>query len=149
MKFEEEIKPQLKDILKDLRDSDPYREENLRDLRIHSGAYVFYQGKKPMYVGIVGRHSRRGIRQRIREHIGGRPSQAPLASRMTIEDLRLGSMTLAQLARDYKPEFREQQERVRNMEVRAIEIQDCTTLAVFEIYAAVNLQTPYNDFCTH
>ena len=145
MKFEEEIKPQLKD----LRDSDPYREANPRDLGIHSGAYVFYQCKKPMYVGIVVRHSRRGIRQRIREQIGGRSSQAPLASRMTIEDLRLGSMTLAQRARDYKPEFREQQERVGNMEVWAIEIQDCTTLAVFEIYAAVNLQSPYNDFCTH
>ena len=34
---------------------------------------------------------------------------------MTIEDLRLGSMTLKQLNRDYTPEFREKQKLVRNM----------------------------------
>ena len=61
----------------------------------------------------------------------------------------MGPMTRAQLVRDYEDEFREQQEIVRQMEVRAIEIRCCTTLAVLEIYAAVNLRTPYNDFCTH
>ena len=72
-----------------------------------------------------------------------------MASLMTIEALRLGRITLAKLAECYTPQFKEQQQLVRNMEVRAVEIKCCVTLAVFEIYAAVQLQTPYNNFCTH
>ena len=54
-----------------------------------------------------------------------------------------------QIAELYMPEFAAFQELVREMEIKAIAIQDCTILAVFEIYAAVNLGTPYNYFCTH
>ena len=148
-RFEEEILPQLEELLAILVGSPPYHEGNLRDLGIHSGAYVFYRGEDPMYVGIVGPHSRGGIRTRVNQHRSGRPNQAPLAARMTIEGLELGPMTLRQLGENHIEEFREQQQIVRGMEVRAVEIQCCTTLAVFEIYAAVNLRTPYNDFCTH
>ena len=149
MKFEEEIHPQMKPLLEKLKKSTAYREETLYNLDIHSGAYVFYEDGEPMYVGIVGRHSKGDVRGRIQQHRSGSPNQAPLASRMTIEDLRLGSMTLNQLKRDYTSEFKEKQKLVRNMEVRAVEIKCCVTLAAFEIYAAMTLETPYNDFCTH
>ena len=149
MKFQEEIHPQMKTLLEKLKKSTAYCEETLQNLHIHSGAYVFYEDDKPMHVGIVGRHSKGDIRKRIQQHCSGSPSAAPLASRMTIEDLRLGSMTLKQLNRDYTPEFREKQKLVRNMEVRAVAIKCCATLAVFEIYAAMTLETPHNDFCTH
>ena len=150
-RFEEEILPQLKELLATLDVSRRYHERNLRKLDIHSGAYVFYRGEKPMpmYVGIVGPHSKGSIRTRVNQHRSGRPNQAPLAARMTIEGLELGPMTLKQLAENHIKEFREQQQLVRRMEIRAVEIQCCATLAVFEIYAAVNLRTPYNDFCTH
>ena len=69
---------------------------------------------------------------------------------MTRNALRLDQPpTNAQITARYMREFREQQEQVRGMEVRAVQITDCNLLAVFEIYAAVNLRTPYNDFCTH
>ncbi len=145
--FEGEIYPQMVALLTRLQQSVPYRDQALHNLCIHSGTYVFYEDGKPMYVGIVGRCSKQDIRKRIQQHRNGRPSQ-PLASRMTIEYLRLGSMAVRQLRKD-SPEFMANQDRVRNMEVRAVEIKCCVTLAAFEIYAAVNLQTPYNDFCTH
>ena len=122
----------------------------MRDLDIHSGAYVFYEDENRLYVGIVGPHSMRGIRERVREHRNGSPRNAPLASRMTIEGLGLDpNTTRALLAKQYMPDFVAFRELVKDMEVRAIGIQCCTLLAAFEIYAAVNLATPYNDFCTH
>ena len=41
-------------------------------------------------------------------------------------------------------------ERVRNMEVRAVEIKDSETQTVFEVYASLVLKTSrYNNFDTH
>ena len=55
-----------------------------------------------------------------------------------------------ELAKKYEVEFKEMKERVRNMEVRAVEIQDSVTQAVFEIYASLSLNTTrYNNFDTH
>ncbi len=147
--FEEEIHHQLKPLLKELEASTPYCEETLDSLHIHSGAYVFYEGNDPMYVGIVGPHSKQDILTRIRQHRTGTTKTAPLPSRMTIADLGLGPMTLKKLGQDHNAEFKEKQRIVRNMKVRAIEIRCCVTLAAFEIYAAVTLETPYNDFCIH
>ena len=139
----------MKTLLEKLKASTAYCGETLHSLHIHSGAYVFYKGSKPMYVGIVGPHSKQDIRRRIQQHRTGVARAAPLPSRMTIEDLQLGPMTLKKLTQGYEAEFREKQRLVRNMEVRAVEINCCVTLAAFEIYAAVTLETPYNDFCTH
>ena len=140
---------QMGQLLAALTGSPLYGEANLHDLAINSGAYVFYEGRRAMYVGIVGRCSKQDIRTRVNQHRRGVPKTAPLASLMTIAELRLGRLTRSQLAADYCRQFRQQQERVRNMEVQAVEIMCCVTLAAFEIYAAVQLQTPYNDFCTH
>ena len=76
MKFEE-INKQMGPLLNKLKASDAYREETLNDLRIHSGAYVFYERCKPMYVGIVGRHSKNNIGGRIKQHGNGAPKLIP------------------------------------------------------------------------
>ena len=55
-----------------------------------------------------------------------------------------------ELADKYEAEFREQKQRVSNMEVRAVEVTDSVVQAVFEIYAALTLGTTrYNRFDTH
>jgi hypothetical protein len=38
---------------------------------------------------------------------------------------------------------------VADMRIHAVEIVDQKTQAVFELYAAIALKTPYNDFRTH
>jgi len=45
--------------------------------------------------------------------------------------------------------FSEAKARVRSMELRFVEEPDPLCQALLEIYAAVVLQTPYNDFATH
>jgi hypothetical protein len=40
-------------------------------------------------------------------------------------------------------------ERIRGMEYRYVEEADQTRQALLEIYCAVVLETPYNDFGTH
>ena len=144
-----EINSKMKPLLEQLQKSTAYSNETLQNLDLHCGVYVFYQDGNAKYVGRVGPHSAQGIRTRIAQHCKGRPSEAPLASLMTIEYLGLGPLTRAKLASDYRPQFDEQQTLVRNMEIRAVEIKCCATQAVFEIYAALTLQTSYNDFCTH
>jgi hypothetical protein len=45
--------------------------------------------------------------------------------------------------------FQEAKERIRNMEYRYVEEKDQNRQALLEIYCAVVLGTPYNDFGTH
>lgn len=45
--------------------------------------------------------------------------------------------------------FKRAKERVRAMEFRAVEESDQTRQALLEVYCAIALKTPYNDFGTH
>ncbi|GAH72024.1 unnamed protein product [marine sediment metagenome] len=45
--------------------------------------------------------------------------------------------------------FPEAKNRVAQMKIRVIQIDDQVTQALFEIYAALALNVPYNDFSTH
>ena len=46
-------------------------------------------------------------------------------------------------------DFQCQVEKVKSMQVRVVEICDPHTQAMFEVYAAIALNTPYNDFRNH
>ena len=151
--FEREIQQHLPRLLRKLMRSRQFREEDLGELNIPSGAYLFSYNERPKYIGIVGPHSRHGIRQLVRQHQTGTPAQAPLPSHMTRHTLGLDpAPTNAQIAARYMKEFRAEQALVQQMEVRAIAIPEtpgCALLATFEIYASVSLRTPHNNFCTH
>ena len=81
-------------------------------------------------------------------------NQAAFAVLLAREKLEL-KRTYAPGARERasNPEFVEAfckaQESIRAMEFRAVEELDQTRQALLEIYCAVTLRTPYNDFCTH
>ena len=114
------------------------------------GVYVFYDGEKPVY---VGRSSRQSIRKRLQQHTRPRSThnQAVFAFRLLQE--RVGEktghgtpLTREQFADKYSDEFKRAKEIVSGMKVRAVEITDPAIRAVFEIYAAVALETPYNSF---
>ena len=59
-------------------------------------------------------------------------------------------LTRAELAEAHKAAFIEQKRRVRNMEIRAVEVVDSVVQTIFEVYAALTLRTTrYNSFDTH
>ena len=143
-------------LLKELRDSPPYVAPKYSGLP-KKGIYVFYEDGKPIYVGRVGKASKQTIRSRIGQHT--RPSsghnQATFAFRLLQEDLDVvtghgAPLTRQALAEKHADKFREMKQRVRNMMVRAVEIEDSPTQAVFEVYAALVLGTTrHNNFDTH
>ena len=49
----------------------------------------------------------------------------------------------------FKQAFYEARRRVREMKIRVVQIDDQVTQALFEIYAALALEAPYNAFNTH
>ena len=136
-------------LLQNLNESRLHSRETFKDLP-QQGVYVFYDGEKPVY---VGRSSRQTISKRLQQHTNPSSSenQAVFAFRL-LQD-RVGErtghgapLTRPQFAEKYDKEFKHAKKKVASMKVRAIEITDPATRAVFEIYAAVALNTPYNSF---
>ena len=152
----EDIVAQLEPLLERLQSGPAYQGQTLRNLP-KKGVYVFYEHGKPVYVGRVGGNSKQTIRDRIRQHTipSSGHNQATFAFRLVLEELGLpmgheSDMTRPELADKYEAKFREQKQRVRNMEVRAVEVTDSMVQAVFEIFATLTLGTTrYNRFDTH
>ena len=147
----EEITARMGPLLGKLQNSPVYRGETLRNLPTQ-GVYVFYENGRPMY---VGRTYKQSIRKRVRQHTipSSGHNQAAFAFQLLQEMLGVPTghgapFTRRELAENNASKFREQKQRVRDMEVRAVEITDSVTQAVFEIYAALALKTPYNSFDT-
>ena len=116
------------------------------------GTYVFYEGGKALYVGRSNR-----MKDRILEH--GRPSShrysATFAFRLAKEAAKQKGIDLgktgAQLEEDaaFVDLFSQARERVSGMSVRAVEIKGAIGQTLFEVYAALELKTPHNDFDSH
>ena len=151
-----EIVSRLAPLLEELKNGPGYHGPTLRRLP-RKGVYVFYEQGKPMYVGRVGDNSKQTIRQRVRQHTipSSGHNQATFAFRLLQEHLGItaghgSDLTRPELAERYDAEFREQKQRVGDMEVRAVEVADPMTQAVFEIYVSFTLGTTrYNRFDTH
>lgn len=118
------------------------------------GIYLFSEGRNHLYVG-----RSRDIRGRIARH--SRPSAT---HRMAAFAFRLAREVTGHLDASYKTEgsrsklmqypdfsaaFDKAKTRIRKMDVRFVEETDPVRQALLEIYVAVNLLTPYNDFRTH
>ena len=120
-----------------------------------SGVYLFTEKGRHLYVGRsnvlqgrYGRHCRPGATHRqaafafqIAREITGRTTVA----------YRAGEGSRAGLMRDdaFATAFSDAKERIRKMQYRYVEQVDQTRQALLEIYCAVVLATPYNDFGTH
>jgi len=122
---------------------------------LDQGIYVFYEDGQPMYVGRSGRKGR--IKKRILEH--SRPSSghntatfAFLLAKEKAENTKIDlnkSRDDLQEDADFKPLYTKAKERVSKMQVRVMEIPDSITQTLFEVYAALELKTPYNEWGTH
>lgn len=119
------------------------------------GVYLFSEGQKHLYVGRSNR-----IRQRYGEH--HRPSSthnsAPFAFKLARE---MTGQMMASYASDQgsraallkEPQFfkafEQAKSRVRAMDFRFVEETDQTKQTLLELYCAIVLDCPYNDFDTH
>ena len=116
------------------------------------GVYLF-SDKEPVYVGQT-----RNLRTRLRNHTGAKAAEnqasfAFLIGKVKAEaagiDLNRTRKTL-EADPDFSDHFRKAKERVASMNVRWIELDDPVERTLFEMYAALALNTvAFNSFETH
>jgi len=120
-----------------------------------SGVYLFTEAGRHLYVGRSN-----GLRGRYGRHCrpGATYRQAAFAFQLAREvtgrtqaAYRAGAGSRAGLMLDpaFAAAFTAAKERIRKMEYRYVEEADQNRQALLEIYCAVVLATPYNDFGTH
>ncbi len=119
-----------------------------------AGVYLFSDGPRHLYVGRTNR-----MRARLQEH--GRPSSthnsAPFAFMLARRATGRSKASYAakgsrqSLERDpkFRTAFQRAKARVRRMDIRFVQERDPTRQALLELYVAIALGTPYNDFDTH
>ena len=120
-----------------------------------SGIYLFTESGRHLY---VGRSNRLRARYSLHCRPGSQHNQATFAfhlarkstGRMTAA-YRTGEGSRAGLILDPKflTAFDNAKKRIRGMDYRYVEETDQNRQALLEIYCAVVLATPYNDFGTH
>ena len=140
--------------LRRLKTMPAVKRDNLPKDMPESGIYLFSERGKYMYVG-----RSRSLRQRLLAH--GRPSSGSEAATFAFI---LARKRMGRRRATYSPEgsrqdllkdpdfgnaFKEAKERVARMDIRFVEEEEPTKQALLEIYAAVALGTPHNDFGTH
>ena len=116
------------------------------------GVYLFSEGTDHLYVGRSNR-----MPARFRDHRSANHKTAAFAFILACETFGRGKAS-------YKPEgsrdalmqvpafraaFDNARERIRRMDFRAVEENDQTCQTLLEVYCAVALGTPHNDFRTH
>lgn len=118
------------------------------------GIYLFSEGSNHLYVGRTN-----GIRKRLQNHC--RPSgthfSATFAFRMARVETGMIRATYKakggrdELCRDaiFGPAFTVAKSRVAAMDIRYVREDDPIRQALLELYVAVVLKTPYNDFDNH
>ena len=119
-----------------------------------AGIYLVSEGSQHMYVG-----RSTNIRRRLSNHcrIGATYKMAAFA-------FRLARLETGQVKASYKavgsradlmrnPKFRaafeKAKDRIRHMDVRYVAELDPVRQALLEVYVAISLRTPHNDFDTH
>jgi len=119
-----------------------------------AGIYVLYDGAQALYVGRSNR-----LRQRLSNHC-----RESASYKMAAFAFRLARATTGRLKPTYKTEgsrralmndpqfvqaFQDAKSRIRSMRVRYVEETTPTHQALLEIYVAIALKTPFNDFNSH
>ncbi len=137
-----------------LRTMEPFTCSTLPKTMPVSGIYLLSEGDRHLYVG-----RSRNIRGRL-----GRHSRPRATHRMAAFAFRLAREATGHLRPSYRSEgsrsalmtevafqtaFLEAKDRIRRMQVRFVEERDPVRQTILEVYVAVTLQTPYNDFDTH
>lgn len=119
-----------------------------------SGIYLFSEERHHLYVGRSN-----NLRTRLQQH--SRPSSghnsAPFAFRLAREATGKlhatytsdGSRKHLEEIPEFKEAFLREKERIRNMDIRYVREDNPLRQALLEIFSAICLETPFNDFDTH
>jgi hypothetical protein len=120
-----------------------------------SGVYLFTEARRHLYVGrsnvLRGRHGRHCRPGATHRQAAFAFQLAREATGRTIATYRAGEGSRDGLMLDpsFAAAFTAAKERIRKMEYRYVEETDQNRQALLELYCAVVLNTPYNDFGTH
>ncbi len=118
------------------------------------GVYLFSEGRRHLYVG-----RSRDMRGRIARHFRRSATHKMAAFAFRLARMATGHSVASyttkgsrsELMKDpaFRNEFDQAKARIRNMDVRFVEETEAVRQAILEIYIAVSLRTPHNDFHTH
>lgn len=118
------------------------------------GIYLFSEGTRHWYVGRTNR-----LRQRLAGHCRPSSSHSSATFAFRIAREMTGNLkatyaaqgSRASLVGDatFGPAFAQAKSRLATMDLRFVEETDPVRQALLEIYVAVLLKTPYNDFDNH
>ena len=148
----DQLVAKVPELLKNLEGQSFLTRDNLAGIP-NQGIYVFYQNNKPVYVGRSN-----NIKQRIQQHgrLSSRHNSASLAFNIAKEMMgrneqipKFITRKELEVAPGFDQAFFLARNTVAKMKIRVIEIKDQIEQALFEIYAALTLNTRYNDFSTH
>lgn len=124
-----------------------------RDIPLR-GIYLFSDGDQHLYVGRSNR-----IRQRLQSHRrpGAGHNSATFAFRIARKETgileatysRKGSRVELEKDPEFRRVFKQAKARVRAMDIRYVEEKEPIRQAILEMYVALSLETPYNDFDNH
>ena len=120
-----------------------------RRLPAREGVHALYENDRAMYVGRSD-----NLKVRLLDHglHKGGSETATFAFKIAREQFKNpDALTRRELVRDpdFKVLFREAATRVRQMKARVVGISDPIEQTIFEVYAAMELDTPYNSFENH
>ena len=115
------------------------------------GIYVFYDGKKPIYVGRSER-----LKSRLREHSNQSSSQTSATFAFNLAKSRAkklgidisGNRKILEQDPHFLPIYKEEKTRVSKMKIKVIRINRQIKQTIFEVYASIELQTK-QDWGTH
>lgn len=117
--------------------------------------YLFTEGNRHLY---VGRTFKQTLNKRINQHSAqwAQHNQAVFAFKLACEVLNVKPGYKKETSREsicsnpsFHKAFASAKSRIRQMELRYVVEEDALRQALLEIYVAVALETPYNDFETH
>ena len=141
----------LEERLAELQACEPRRRLEFKPVPKIPAIYLLSERGRPSYVGRT-----RNLRDRLSGHMrpGNDRYSATFAFRLAINDAKNQGMDIARprgaLEKDpeFQPLFLAAKERVSNMQVKYIEVEDPVEQTILEVYAAESLATPYNSFRT-
>jgi predicted GIY-YIG superfamily endonuclease len=145
----EEFASSLESKYQELITSEP---KQVKELPKESGIYLFSENDKHLYVGRTN-----NIKRRYKEHINPKVYDAPFAFRLAREDTgnnkatysKKGSRKKLLLTKSFKISLKTAKNKISKMNFRYVLESDSIKQALLEIYVAVVLKAPYNDFDTH
>jgi len=118
---------------------------NIEDIPNINGIYVWYENERPIY---VGRTNRNRMKKRLQEHCRKSSNQNSATFAFRLAKELKGNLKLEKID-TYDQDFVKAKERVSNMQIKYLKIDDPIIQTIFEPYFSYKFNTKYNEFMTY